>query len=65
MTVGLPSIVVGFVLAVSVGSAAAGIAAFAAVAVVGNALWTPVGAAISAVAYGTLTDEATRTVPAT
>ena len=65
VTVGLPSIVVGFVLAVSAGSAAAGIAAFALVAVVGNALWAPVGAAIAAVAYGTLTDDATGPAPAT
>jgi membrane-anchored glycerophosphoryl diester phosphodiesterase (GDPDase) len=63
LTVGLPSLVIGLVVGFSASSAWAGVVAFALTAVIGGALFAPIGAAIAAVAYGQLTERAAAAAP--
>lgn len=63
MTVVLPSVVIGLVVGFSASSPFAGVVAFALTAVIGSALFAPIGAAIAAVAYGQLTERAAAAAP--
>jgi hypothetical protein len=65
VTVVLPSVVIGLVVGFTAGSAWAGVVVFAVAAVIGSALFAPIGAAIAAVAYGQLTERATAAAPPT
>ena len=64
LTVVLPSVVLGLVVGFTSNSAWAGVVAFAVAAVIGSALYAPIGAAIAAVAYQQLTERATVAAPA-
>jgi uncharacterized membrane protein YesL len=75
LTVTLPAVVIGVAVGLNAGSIASGIITFALASIVGSAVWAPFSPAVSAVAYGRLSErsgtatnrviDTTEVVPAT
>ncbi len=65
LTISLPSLVIGVVAGLGIGSVSSGVVAFAIASAVGSALWAPFNPAVAAVAYGRLAEREAGSVGAT